>query len=63
MRIYSNVYNCDIYLSYYEDKYFTSFFAHFKHAIKIYYHDMYTQIIIKKFNDKCLEMHFLREHF
>ena len=50
-------------LNYYEDKYFISLFAHFKHTVKIDYPQPYTQIIIKKFNDKCFEMHFLREQF
>ena len=35
--------------SYYEDKYFISLFAHFKHTVKIYYHRTYTQINAKKF--------------
>ena len=49
MRIYSNVHGYAIYtLSYYEDKYFISLFAHFKHKAKIYSHCAYTQIIIKK---------------
>ena len=35
MRIYSNVYDYAIYtLNYYEDKYFISPFAHFKHKAK-----------------------------
>ena len=50
-------------LNYYEDKYFISLFAHFKHTVKINYPQPYTQIIIKKFNDQCFEMHFLREQF
>ena len=50
-------------LNYYEDKYFISLFAHFKHTVEKYYHRTYTQIIIKKINDKCFEMHFFREHF
>ena len=29
-------------LSYYEDKYFISLFAHLKLTVKIYYHRMYT---------------------
>ena len=37
--------------------------AHFKYAVKIYYHRTYTQIIIKKFNDKRFEMQFLTEQF
>ena len=45
-------------LSYYEDKYVISLFMHFKHKARIYYHRTYTHIIIKKFNDKCFEMHF-----
>ena len=50
MRIYSNVYDYAIYaLNYYEDKYFISLFASFKHKAKICDHCMYTQIIIKKF--------------
>ena len=36
------------YLNYYEDKYFVSLFAHFKHTVTICNH-AYTQIIIKKF--------------
>ena len=48
MKLYSNVYDYAIYtLNYYEDKYFISLFAHFKHK-KIYDHCAYTQIIIKK---------------
>ena len=50
-------------MNYYEDKYFISLFAHFKHTLEIYYHRIYTQIIIKKINDKWFEMHFFREHF
>ena len=50
-------------LNYYEDKYFISLFAHPKHTIRIYYHGTYTQVIIKKFNDKCFEMHFSRRQF
>ena len=35
MRLYSNAYNYAIYtLNYYEDKYFISLFAHFKHKEK-----------------------------
>ena len=40
MRLYSNVYDNDIYtLNYYEDKYFISLFAHLKHTVKIYDHN------------------------
>ena len=49
--------------NYYEDKYFISIFVHFMHTVKINYHHTYTQIIIKKVNDKCFEMHFLRKQF
>ena len=49
--------------NYYEDKYFISIFVHFMHTVKINYHRTYTQIIIKKVNDKCFEMHFLRKQF
>ena len=45
----------------YEDKYFISLFAHFKHKARIYYYRTYTLTIIKKFNNKSFEMHFLRE--
>ena len=38
-------------------------FAHFKHTVKIYYHRTYIQIIIKDFNGKCFQMHFLRKQF
>ena len=49
MRLYSNVYNYAIYtLNYYEDKYFISLFAHFKHTVKIYDKCTYTLIFIKK---------------
>ena len=35
MRLYSNVYDYAIYaINYYEDKYFISLFAHFKHKEK-----------------------------
>ena len=48
MRLYSNIYDCAIYtLNYYEDRYFISLFAHFKHTVKIYNHCAYT-LIIKK---------------
>ena len=47
--------------NYYEDKYFISLFAHFKHKARIYYYRTYTLTIIKKFNNKSFEMHFLRE--
>ena len=50
-------------LNYDENKFFISLFAHFKYTVKIYYHRMYTQIIIKKINDKRSEMQFLREQF
>ena len=51
MKLYSNSYDDAIYtLNYYEDKYFISLFAHFKHKAKIYNHCAYTQIIIKKKN-------------
>ena len=79
MRIYSNVYDYAIYtLNYYEDKYFISLFAHFKHKAKIYNHHAYTIIIIKILMIKvlkcifwgsnfvvylCFEMYFLREQF
>ena len=50
MKIYSNTNDYAIYtLRYYEDKYFISLFAHFKHKAKIYNHQAYTQIIIKNF--------------
>ena len=46
MRLYSNVYDYDIYtLNYYEDQYFISLF---KHTVKIYDQCTYAQIIIKK---------------
>ena len=49
MKSYSNAYDYAIYtLNYYEDKYFISLFAHFKHKTKIYNHYTYTLIIIKK---------------
>ena len=53
MKLYRNAYDYAIdTLNYYEDKYFISLFSHFKHTVKIYDHRAYTQIIIKKFNDK-----------
>ena len=43
MRLYSNVYNYAMYtLNYYEDKYLTSLFTHFKHKAKIYNYSAYT---------------------
>ena len=43
MRLYSNVYDYDIYtLNYYEDNYFISLFAHLKHTVKIYGYCAYT---------------------
>ena len=52
IKLYSNVYDYVIYtLNYYEDKYFISLFAHFKHKAKIYNHGSYTYIIIKKIYD------------
>ena len=66
MRLYSNVYNYAIYtLNYYEDKYFISFFEHFKHTVKICGQCTYTLIIIKKkkIDNKSFEMHFLKEQF
>ena len=79
MRIYSNVYDYAIYtLNYYEDKYFISLFAHFKHKAKIYNHCAYTRIIIEILMIKvlkyifwgsnfkehsCSEIRFLREQF
>ena len=39
MKLYNNVYDYAIYtLNYYEDKYFISLFAHFKHKAKVYNH-------------------------
>ena len=49
MKIYRNVYYCAIYaLNYYEDKYFISLFAHFKHTVKIYAHN-FTNFIKNKY--------------
>ena len=43
MKLYSNVYDYSVYtLNYYEDKYFTNLFAHFKHKGKIYNYCAYT---------------------
>ena len=39
MRIYSDVYDCAMYTLNYEDKYFISIFAHFKHKVRIYAHN------------------------
>ena len=36
MKLHSNVCDCAIYTLNYEDKYFISLFAHFKHKAKIY---------------------------
>ena len=48
MKLYSNAYDYAIYtLNYYEDKYFMSPFAHFKHKVKTHNHCKHTQIIIK----------------
>ena len=43
MRIYSNAYNCAIYLK------LLVFFARFKHTVKKYDHCAYILIIIKRF--------------
>ena len=50
-------------LNYYEDKYFISLFARFKHTVKIYYHLMYTWIIIKNLIVNFLKCSFFREQF
>ena len=48
MKLYSNAYDYAIYtVNYYEDKYFISPFAHFKHKVKTQNHCKHTQIIIK----------------
>ena len=47
MRLYSNVYNYAICLNYYEDKYFISLFACFKHKAKIYAHNFTNLLEIK----------------
>ena len=58
MRLYSNVYDYDIYtLNYYEDQYFISLF---KHTVKIYDQCTYAQIIIKKFYHPSVKKNFLR---
>ena len=48
MKLYNNAYDYAIYTLNYEDKYFISLFAHFKHKAKIYNHCTYIQIIVKK---------------
>ena len=66
MRLYSNVYNYAIYtLNYYEDKYFISLFAHFKHTVKISNHCACTQVIIKKLSSQhiCLNYNSYVSHF
>ena len=71
---------CQIYaiytLNYYQDKYFISHFAHFKHTVKTYNHGAYTQnyykntLMIKVLKifwwsnfDVNLKTQFLREQF
>ena len=64
MKLYSNAYDYAIYtLNYYEDKYFISLFAHFKHKTKIYDHFTYTLIIIKKIIMSHLFAFYLHELF
>ena len=58
MRLYSNVYNYAIYtLNYYEDKYFISLFAHFKHTVKIYAHNFTHLLKISINNHPLLYIH------
>ena len=48
MKLYSNAPDYAIYtLNYYKDKYFISLFAHFKHRVKIYNHNIANLLKIK----------------
>ena len=52
--LYSNVYDYAIYtLIYYEDKYFISLFAHFKHKAKIYTYN-FTHLFNIRINNRPL---------
>ena len=56
--LYSNVYDYAIYtLIYYEDKYFISLFAHFKHKAKIYTHNFTHLFNIRINNRPLLQIH------
>ena len=49
MKLYSNVYDYTIYtLNYYEDKYFISIFAHFKHKGKHIITSCIPKLLLKK---------------
>ena len=49
MRVYSNVYDYAIYtLNYYEDKFFISLFAHFKHKEKYIIVTRIPKLLFKK---------------
>ena len=50
MKLYSNSYDDAIYtLNYYEDKYFISLFAHFKHKEKYIITARIPKLLLKKF--------------
>ena len=58
IRLYSNAYDYAICtLNYYEDKYFISLFAHFKHTVKIYAHNFTHLLKISINNHPLLYIH------